>query len=60
MNVKVKFKPNSKFNNCNYPEIFENVTEVHYNYNNSGRIAIELEDTGYTYDIDEIKEFETY
>lgn len=56
MKVRVKFKPFSKFNK---EEIFEDVVEVHYNYNNSGRIAIECEDTGYTYDLKEIEEFET-
>ena len=58
MKVRVTFKKESPV----YPgkeEIFENVTEIHYNYNNSGRIAFECEDTGYTYQIEWITEFET-
>lgn len=58
-NVRIQFKEESPV----YPgkeETFEKVVEIHYNYNNSGRLAIECEDTGYAYKVDWILEFETF
>lgn len=57
MKVIIKFKSNSIYQGKT--EIFENVVEIHYNYNNTGKIAIECQDTGFTYNICDIVEFET-
>lgn len=41
--------------------VLRNVHEIHYNYNNSGRIAFEsnIHGTGILYDISQVMEFET-
>ena len=57
MIVDIKFKEDSPFK-PGETEHLENVVEVHFNYNNEGRIAFEQEDTGCTYPISFIKEFE--
>jgi len=57
MKVDIKFKEDSPFK-PGETEHLENVVEVHFNYNNEGRIAFEQEDTGCTYQISWIKEFE--
>jgi hypothetical protein len=56
--VRVTFKPESFF--INKIHTYENVIEVHYNYDNSGKIAIECENTGYVLPINQIQEFETF
>lgn len=58
-NVRIRFREDSPIYGGKVV-IFENITEIHYNYENSGRIAFECEDTGYTYDIENILEFETF
>jgi len=58
MKVRIKFNPDSPFK-AGEEEILENLIEIHFNYNNSGKIAFEQEDTGCTYEINWIKEFET-
>jgi len=57
MKVNIQFNSNSPFR-PGEKEILENVIEIHFNYNNEGRIAFEQEDTGCTYPINFIKEFE--
>jgi len=59
--VKIKFSEKSMFFRAGYAwETLENITEIHFNYDNSGRIAFESDSygTGYTYAIAEIAEFE--
>ena len=64
MTVRVKFNANSPFGDKQ--EIFENITEVHYNYKQMGigketnRVAFEsdIHGTGTTQPIEEIQEFE--
>jgi hypothetical protein len=56
MKIDIKFNSKTPFNIKD--EHFENVKEIHFNYNNEGKIAIELEDTGFVYSIDWIIEFE--
>lgn len=59
MKVFIKFVQNSlHYENGIKQENFEDVQEIHYNYNKSNRIAIECADTGYTYDINDITEIE--
>lgn len=59
MKVIIKFKNDSKFAQCGATkENFEDVQEIHYNYNGSKAIAFECEGTGYVYDFTDIKEME--
>ena len=56
MKVKVKFE-----NEDGGEGIFKNVEEVHFNYESPVKdypLAIECEDTGYVYYLDQIDEFE--
>jgi len=57
MTVDIKFKQDSPFK-AGQEEHFKDVKEVHFNYNGSGRVAFESEDTGCTYDINWLEEFE--
>lgn len=57
MKVYIIFHDNSPFK-AGEEMILENVIEVYFNYNNEGRIAFEQEDSGCTYPISFIKEFE--
>ena len=57
MKVHIKFNNDSPFK-PGEEEILENVVEVHFNYNNEGKIAFEQENTGCVYPISFIKEFE--
>jgi hypothetical protein len=60
MKVELKFFASSPFaaNGVDPVEVFEDVKEVHYNYNGRGMVAIELETTGYTYPLKYVEEFE--
>lgn len=59
MKVFIKFVPNSLYYRQGVKtEQHENVKEVHYNYTESNRIAVECADTGYTYNINDIAEIE--
>jgi hypothetical protein len=65
MKVVVRFTENSKYgaNGVDLKETFEDVIEVHYNYPSplkTRSVAIEMEDTGYTYALDDIAEFEVF
>ena len=59
MKVFVKFAQNSLYyRNGIKQENFKDVQEVHYNYTESNRLAIECVDTGYNYNINDIAEIE--
>ena len=55
MKAKIKFSHNAQ---KHYGEAvnFDTIREIHYNYDKSNKIAIECEDTGYTYNISDIDE----
>ncbi len=62
MRVKIKFSEDSLFfKDGTKEEIYTNITEIHFNYDGLGRIAFEsdIDVTGNTFDIADIKEFET-
>lgn len=59
MKVKIKFNKNSEyFKHGDKTEIIDDIIEIHYNFNSSGRIAFECKYTGGTYLIKDIEEFE--
>lgn len=62
MDVKIYFNDDSPYGQSS--DTLKNITEIHYNYSpdiwNEPRIAFEsdIEQTGYTYQIKHIREFE--
>ncbi len=61
MKVKIKFSRESLFYKNNIKgQVWERITEIHFNYDGRKRIAFEsdIDGTGASFDVSDIEEFE--